>query len=193
MLGPLLLGGRVHLDGVVAVVAEVDQGVGDEVHLVAVVARVVAGGRVRAAGEEEVGEAGRSGSRGTSSGRRPSGPRGRDRAGPGSPFAASAPVPKSKPVAQTTMSNSTGAVGGLDPVGGHAHDRRLAEVDQRDVGPVERLVVAGDEGRPLLARSDGPSGSACSAVSGSSTMPRIFSATNSHHSALAARSNSRSV
>ena len=48
---------RDHLDGVVAVVAQVDERVGDEVDLVAVVPRVVAGRGVGSAGEEEVREA----------------------------------------------------------------------------------------------------------------------------------------
>ena len=45
------------------------------------------------------------------------------------------------------------AVGRLDPALGHAHDRRLLEVDERDVRVVVRLVVAGHERRPLLAEA----------------------------------------
>ena len=95
-----------HLDDVVAAVAGVDEHVGDEVDLVAVVARVVAGRGVRSAGEEEVREA-----RGLDAEerRRAVGPvvrRARGRRGPRIPMRVSAPVPKSKPVAHTMMSNS---------------------------------------------------------------------------------------
>ena len=48
-----------HFYGVVAVVAQVDERLGDEVDLVAVVSRIVAGRRMRATGEEEIGESGR--------------------------------------------------------------------------------------------------------------------------------------
>ena len=51
------------------------------------------------------------------------------------------------------MSNSPHAFGGLDPALGHAHDRRLLEIDERDVRVVVRLVVAGHERRPLLGEA----------------------------------------
>ena len=64
-----------------------------------------------------------------------------------------APVPKSNPVAHTMMSNSRTPVGRLDPALGDPHDRRLPEVDERDVRAVVGLVVAGHEGRALLAEA----------------------------------------
>ena len=58
-LRPALFGGGVHFDGVVAVVPQVDEDLGDEVDLVAVVPRIVAGRRMGATGEEQIGETGR--------------------------------------------------------------------------------------------------------------------------------------
>ena len=189
-----VFGGGIDLDRVVAVVAHVDERVGDEVDLVAVVARVVAGRRVRAAGEEEVREAACSAHRGTSSVRRPSASVERDgRSGRGSPCASSAPVPKSKPVAHTTMSNSCTPSAVSMPRLGHAQDRRLLEVDERDVRVVEHLVVAGDERRPLLAEAVILRDQPARRCRDPRRCSRIFSAMNSHHSAFAAGSNSRSV
>ena len=78
------------------------------------------------------------------------------------------------------------AVGRLDPALGHAHDRRLLEIDERDVRVVVRPRSSRSRTAAASRRSGGPSGSASRAVSGSSTMLRIFSAMNSHHSAFAA-------
>ena len=125
--------------------------VGDEVDLVAVVAGVVAGRGVGAAGEEEVGEAVRSGGRGRSSGRRPSGRRGPGRRGPGCPCAAWRRCRSRSPVAHTMTSNSrTPSVVSM-PVS----VTRTIGVSRRSTsdtfGSVERLEVAGDERRALLA------------------------------------------
>ena len=62
-----------------------------------------------------------------------------------------APVPKSKPGGPHDDVELAHAVGGLDAGLGDPHDRRVAQVDQRHVGLVERLEVAGDVGRALLA------------------------------------------
>ena len=62
-----------------------------------------------------------------------------------------APVPKSNPVAHTMTSSSRIAVGRLDAGLGDPHHRGVAQVDERHVRPVERLEVAGDVGRALLA------------------------------------------
>ena len=45
------------------------------------------------------------------------------------------------------------AVGRLDAALGHAQDRRLLEIDERDVRLVVHLVVAGHERRPLLGEA----------------------------------------
>ena len=66
---------------------------------------------------------------------------------------ASAPVPKSNPVAHTMMSNSRSPSARLDPALGHAQDRRLAQVDEVHVRLVVHLEVAGHERRPLLAEA----------------------------------------
>ncbi len=58
-LRPALFGGGVHFYGVVTVVPQVDEDLGHEVDLVAVVPRIVAGRRMGATGEEEIGEPGR--------------------------------------------------------------------------------------------------------------------------------------
>ena len=78
------------------------------------------------------------------------------------PMRDSAPVPKSKPVAHTMMSNSrTPSVVSM-PGLGQPHDRRLPEIDERHLRIVERLEVPGDERRPLLTepmvRGDQPLG-----------------------------------
>ena len=61
------------------------------------------------------------------------------------------------------------------PVARDVLDRRLAQVDQRDVRPVEGLVVAGVDAQPLAA-DHGASGDSASATSGSFTISRILRA-----------------
>ena len=101
-----VLGLRPHLDGVEAVVADIGERIGDELDLVAVVPRVVAGGGVGSTGEEEIGEAGRLHAEERL---RTVGPvviEGEAVPSP-DPIRSRAPVPKSNPVAHTMMSNSS--------------------------------------------------------------------------------------
>ena len=65
----------------------------------------------------------------------------------------SAPVPKSKPVAHTTMSNSRSPSAVSMPCSVMRRIGVCLQVDERDVRSVVRLVVAGDERRPLLAEA----------------------------------------
>ena len=168
-----------------------EQHVGDEVDLVAVVARVVAGGGVGAAGEEQVREAvGLHAEEGPRAVR----PVVRQSASLSAPDAH--PGQGARPEVESRRPHDDvelpAAVGGLDARRRHPHDRRLAEVDQGDVRAVERLEVPGDERAAASPRSGGPSGMSRSAVSGSWTMLRILSAMKAHHSALASGLESRS-
>ena len=133
-------------------VAQVDERVGDEVDLVAVVAGVVAGGGVGAAREEEVRKAGgldaeeRLRAVGPVSGEGETVPS-------ADTHARQAPVPKSKPVAHTMMSNSRRRRSSRSRVAVTRTIGVCLEVDEGDVGVVVGLVVAGHEGRPLLAET----------------------------------------
>ena len=60
-----------------------------------------------------------------------------------------APVIASNPVAYTMASNSRLSHARVDPGLGDRGDRRLAQIDETDVGQVERLVVVGVETRAL--------------------------------------------
>ena len=62
-------------------------------------------------------------------------------------------MPKSKPVAHTMTSTSTSPSAVSIPVSVISQDGCGLEVDQRDVGLVERLVVPGDERGALLAEA----------------------------------------
>ena len=72
--------------------------------------------------------------------------------------------------------------GRLDPALGQPHDRRLAQIDERHLRVVERLEVAGHERRPLPAEPVVGRDQLARRSRDRSTMPRIFSAMNSHHS-----------
>ena len=85
----------------------------------------------------------------------------------------------SKPVAKTRASSSISPSATRTPVGVISTIGVAPEVDERDVGAVERVVVAGVEARPLGRRTGGRVGDSASATSGSSTMSRICWRTNS--------------
>ena len=104
-VGPRVLGNGIDLDRVVAVIAHVHERVGDEVDLVAVVPRVVAGRGVRTAREEQVREAGRLD---PEERRGPSRPvvLERETVPAPNPHAQERAGPKSNPVAHTMMSKS---------------------------------------------------------------------------------------
>ena len=127
-----------------------DEGVGDDVDLVAVVARVVARRGVRAAGEEQVREAV---GLDAEERRRALGPVvGEGQAVPAhDAHAQHGPGAEVEPGGPDDDVDLVDAVGGLDPGLGQPHDGGLPEVDQRHVRPVEGLEVPGDVRRPLLA------------------------------------------
>src|SRR5579875_744551 len=147
--GPALLGGRVRLDDVLAALAQEHEGVGDEVHLVPVVARIVASSRVGTAREEQVREP-----RGLQAeiGLGTVGPvLGQQQAvAAAQAHAQQCSRPEVEPGGPHHDVEFPHAVGGLDPRGRHPHHGRGLQVDEGHVGPVERLVVAGHEGRTLL-------------------------------------------
>ena len=132
-----------------AAVAGEAQQVGDEVDLVPVVARVVAGGGVGPAGEEEVREAV---GLHAEEGERTVGPvvdEGQPVAAPDAHpgQGAGAEVETGRPHDDVEL---TDALRRLDAGRGDPDDGRLPEIDQGDVGTVERLEVAVHERRPLL-------------------------------------------
>src|SRR5262249_11511476 len=147
---PLLFGNRVHFDDVVAAVAQRDEHLDDEVDLVAVAAGSVAGRRVGSTGEEEV--------------RKAAGLDAEERLGTIRPVVLEREtMPTTDPHARERTRAEIEAgrphddvelaqtFGSLDARLAHTSDRRLPEIDERDVRPVVRLVVAGHEGRPFLS------------------------------------------